>query len=183
MTIGEKIAKCRREKNLTQEQLGELLNVTRQSISRWESDLAYPETDTLIQLSNIFECSLDYLLKEDLENGTNNVLQPTVGTLLIKHWRKIYIPLYIAGTCLILIGILICIIGNIMIPTGFDSNSFSGGLNDFSENQMLSRVRIIFTIFGSIAIVGGIVSIVVATVLFLKDQKQQKAKYQSNKSK
>ena len=65
MTIGEKIASLRKKENLTQEQLAEILGVSRQAISRWESDLAYPETEKLIKLSSLFHCTVDQLLKED----------------------------------------------------------------------------------------------------------------------
>lgn len=61
MTTGEKISKLRRDNNYTQEQLAELLGVSRQAISKWESSLAYPETDKLIRLGELFDCSLDYL--------------------------------------------------------------------------------------------------------------------------
>lgn len=67
MTTGEKIAKLRKEYNYTQEQLAQLLGVSRQSISKYESDIAYPETDKLIRLGEIFDCSLDYLLKDEIE--------------------------------------------------------------------------------------------------------------------
>ena len=66
MTLGEKIAKQRKAQNLTQEQLAQLLGVSRQSISKWESDIAYPETDKLIRLGDIFHCSMDYLLKNEV---------------------------------------------------------------------------------------------------------------------
>ena len=66
MTLGEKIAKQRRELNYTQEQLADILGVSRQSISKWESDIAYPETDKLIELAKLFDCSMDYLLKEEI---------------------------------------------------------------------------------------------------------------------
>ena len=71
MTFGEKIAKQRKELNFTQEQLADVLGVSRQSISKWESDIAYPETDKLIELGKLFDCSMDYLLKEDVieKNG------------------------------------------------------------------------------------------------------------------
>lgn len=70
MTLGEKIAKQRKELNYTQEQLADILGVSRQSISKWESDIAYPETEKLIELGKIFDCSMDYLLKEDvMEKG------------------------------------------------------------------------------------------------------------------
>lgn len=77
MTIGEKIAKLRKENNYTQEQLAELLGVSRQSISKYESGIVYPETEKLIRLSELFGCTVDYLLKDYLEqdNGfcDNNV--------------------------------------------------------------------------------------------------------------
>lgn len=64
MTTGEKIAALRKGNNITQEQLAELLGVTRQSVSRWEMDLAFPETEKLIRLSRLFSCSIDYLLSK-----------------------------------------------------------------------------------------------------------------------
>ena len=66
MTLGEKIVKQRKELNYTQEQLADILGVSRQSISKWESDIAYPETDKLIELGKLFNCSMDYLLREEV---------------------------------------------------------------------------------------------------------------------
>ena len=66
MTLGEKIARQRRELNYTQEQLADILGASRQSISKWELDIAYPETDKLIDLGKLFDCSMDYLLKEEI---------------------------------------------------------------------------------------------------------------------
>lgn len=73
MTLGEKLSKLRKEYNYTQEQLAGILGVSRQSISKWESDIAYPETDKLIKLGKLFECSMDYLLNENIteKNVTN----------------------------------------------------------------------------------------------------------------
>ncbi len=67
MTLGEKLSKLRRENNITQEQFADMLGVSRQAISKWEGDLAFPETEKLIRISNLFRCSLDYLLKEETE--------------------------------------------------------------------------------------------------------------------
>lgn len=69
MTLGEKIAKQRRNRNYTQEQLANLLGVSRQSISKWESDIAYPETDKLVKMGQLFSCSMDYLLNESVTNA------------------------------------------------------------------------------------------------------------------
>lgn len=67
MTTGEKISALRKKKGLTQEQLAEILNVSRQSVSRWEMDIAFPETEKLIKLSRILNCSIDFLLNNDLQ--------------------------------------------------------------------------------------------------------------------
>ena len=72
MTLGQKIAKLRKEQKLTQEKLAEILNVSRQSVSKWESDAAYPETEKLIKMGNLFNCSMDYLLKEDATEKSGN---------------------------------------------------------------------------------------------------------------
>ena len=69
MTLGEKLSKLRKESNITQEQLADTLGVSRQSVSKWESDLAYPETEKLIRISAMFQCSLDYLLKEEVSES------------------------------------------------------------------------------------------------------------------
>lgn len=67
VTTGEKLALLRRQKGMTQEELSEALNVSRQSVSRWEMDAAFPETDKLIRLSKLFDCSIDFLLKTDYQ--------------------------------------------------------------------------------------------------------------------
>lgn len=65
MTTGEKLALLRKEKNITQEELADVLGVSRQSISKWEQNRAFPETEKLIKLSEIYNCSIDYLLKNE----------------------------------------------------------------------------------------------------------------------
>jgi len=66
MTLGEKLALQRKNHHYTQEQLADLLGVSRQSVSKWESDISYPETDKLVRISQMYQCSLDYLLKEEI---------------------------------------------------------------------------------------------------------------------
>ena len=62
MTIGQRIAQKRKEMSLSQEALGEMLGVSRQSIYKWESDAALPEIDKLIALSKLFGVSVGWLL-------------------------------------------------------------------------------------------------------------------------
>ena len=61
MTIGERIAKCRKEKNLSQEYIADLLEVSRQAVSKWETDITEPDTKNLIQLAKVFGVSVEYL--------------------------------------------------------------------------------------------------------------------------
>ena len=65
MTFGEKLFKLRKSRGMSQEALAEQLHTTRQAISRWANDQGYPETEKLLLLSNIFEVSVDSLLKEN----------------------------------------------------------------------------------------------------------------------
>ncbi len=73
MTIGDKLTKLRKEQNLTQEQFAEILQVSRQSVSKWELDISYPDTEKLIRISKLFDCSLDYLLKDEIEKMDVNI--------------------------------------------------------------------------------------------------------------
>lgn len=65
MTFGEKIQKLRKESGLSQEELSYQLDVSRQAISKWENDTAYPETEKIIRMSKLFNVTLDYLLNEE----------------------------------------------------------------------------------------------------------------------
>ena len=84
MTMGEKLAKLRREHNLTQEQFAELLMVSRQSVSKWELNTTYPDTEKLIRISKLFDCSLDYLLKDEIEQMDINVVEGNEEARYIK---------------------------------------------------------------------------------------------------
>lgn len=86
MTLGNKLSKLRKENNYTQEQLASVLGVSRQSISKWESDITYPETEKLIKMSELFDCSLDYLLKDSEE--INYKSQPVDTSFFRKKLRE-----------------------------------------------------------------------------------------------
>ena len=64
MALPEKLYALRKKSGLSQEQLAEALNVSRQAISKWEGGSAMPESDKLLALSNYFGVSLDYLIKD-----------------------------------------------------------------------------------------------------------------------
>ena len=65
--IGKFIAELRKEKNMTQQQLGDKIGVSFKTISKWETDAGLPDTENLKELSRIFEISIDYLLDNNNE--------------------------------------------------------------------------------------------------------------------
>ncbi|MDO4337929.1 MAG: helix-turn-helix transcriptional regulator [Eubacteriales bacterium] len=67
MSIGQQISGIRKEHQLTQEKFGELFHVTRQTVSNWENEKSYPDLQTLVNMSEMFDISLDRLLKEDIQ--------------------------------------------------------------------------------------------------------------------
>lgn len=66
MTFSEKLQRLRKVNGLSQEQLAEKLNVSRQAISKWEMG-AIPDMDNVIKISRFFDCSLDYLMNNEAE--------------------------------------------------------------------------------------------------------------------
>lgn len=67
MQVGKQIQHYRKEKNLSQDELAEIIFVSRQSISNWERGATYPDIQNLLLLNKVFEVSLDKLVKGDLE--------------------------------------------------------------------------------------------------------------------
>lgn len=67
MTLGQKLKALLKDNGMTQEDLAERLEVSRQAVGKWVNDKGIPEVGKLIQISNLFGVSMDYLLKEDYE--------------------------------------------------------------------------------------------------------------------
>ncbi|MAT45083.1 MAG: hypothetical protein CL609_22350 [Anaerolineaceae bacterium] len=72
MTLGEKLVQLRKEESISQEKFAEMMNVSRQAVSKWELDQSIPEMETLIAISNYFNVSMDYLLKEQIDGVEDN---------------------------------------------------------------------------------------------------------------
>ena len=66
MTFGENLQFLRKRSGLTQEGLAEKMDVSRQSVSKWESNSAYPEMDAILRLCDLFSCDMDTLLRGDV---------------------------------------------------------------------------------------------------------------------
>lgn len=75
MSFAENLKQSRNEKQLTQEKLAELLKVTRQTVSKWEQGVGYPETEKLIKLAKVLNTSLDWLFETELTNNEKTDIQ------------------------------------------------------------------------------------------------------------
>ena len=73
MELGKQIKKYRSEKALSQDALAEKIYVSRQTISNWENDKSYPDVNSLVLLSKVFNVSLDQLIKGDVEKMTEQI--------------------------------------------------------------------------------------------------------------
>lgn len=73
MTFGEIIRRLRRDADLTQERLAEILSISPQAVSRWETDMAMPDVSLLPALANLFDVTTDYLLGVDLTKKRENI--------------------------------------------------------------------------------------------------------------
>lgn len=66
MSFAENLQFLRKQKNITQEQLAEQLEVSRQSVSKWESSQSYPEMEKILQICGMFHCNMDTLMQGDI---------------------------------------------------------------------------------------------------------------------
>ena len=121
MKFNEKLIKLRKASGLSQEELGDKLDVARQTVSKWELGETTPEMDKLVELSNLFHGSMDEMAKEtetpeviarELDHQKINSVYTDVGKAkkVIKHYLIIF------GIIAIIIGIILI---NFFIRTAF----------------------------------------------------------------
>lgn len=99
MQFGENMQFLRKQKGMTQEDLAEQMAVSRQTVSKWESDQSFPETDKLIALCDLFGCSMDALLRGDVRES---FLEDTAG--YDKHYNQFTMRIC-GGVTLVLFGL------------------------------------------------------------------------------
>ena len=107
MNISEKIISLRKEKELSQEALAEALGVSRQSVSKWESGAALPDTDKIIAMSELFGVSTDYLLKDNHSDNAEDTPAPVQPQAQKKNNKPIKIIAAILALCLIITAIAV----------------------------------------------------------------------------
>ncbi len=82
MTFGEKLQVLRKSRGLSQEQLAEVLEVSRQAVSKWELNASMPDAEKIVEISRRFSVSTDYLLKNELEE------EPAAPAAGVADWAE-----------------------------------------------------------------------------------------------
>ncbi len=90
MKLSEKIIELRKANGMTQEELAAICNVSRQSISKWEADIALPETEKLLILGDTFRVSMDILLKDELTLNVAKDVHSCGSNALHKKKQELY---------------------------------------------------------------------------------------------
>lgn len=93
MSLGKNIQYLRKQKKITQEQLAEVMSVSRQTISKWETDEIIPELNKLVTLSDMFSCKLDVLIKEDM-----SACDDIYSEISIRHVKAFRMARYVMVT-------------------------------------------------------------------------------------
>lgn len=144
MTFGERLYELRNKNNLSQEELAEVLDVSRQSISKWENDKAYPEMTRLLFMSDYFDVSLDYLMRgikkdnneekvtaDDADKNSNDKYE-TKNILLVwnnflsnlsPNQKTLFMLLYVLIICS-----LVALIVSVIYLGGYEIGKFIGYL-------------------------------------------------------
>ncbi len=151
MNFANNLHYLRKRDKVTQEELAEKLGVSRQSVSKWETGEAYPETDKLIALCDIFNVSLDDIVRNDMtatesEEPAPAAPQPSAEEKdgYIAHMNKFSVQIAV-GVCLILFGVGVCV-------------ALSGSGN------LVPGSRELFDVLGAIAVIA---FVAVAVFLFI----------------
>lgn len=156
MALSEKLYALRKKSGLSQEQLAEQLHVSRQAISKWESGQSIPESDKLITISQYFNVTLDYLMKEDVEQRISSDNRQDDASMQSPDRTKW------------LLGMIVCVGGVACLLIWGVLSMF----NPTVSNQ-LSEASVIRIDGTGIFLILSMIAVVVGAVLLLKNTKNK----------
>lgn len=130
MIFADKLIRLRKKEGWSQEELAEKLNVSRQSVSKWESAASVPELDKILTLSRLFGVSTDYLLKDDQEDVEySNESDSTLRRVSITEANE-YMEHKAKSGKTIGLGVLMCIISPVTLIALTSVSELSGALSE-----------------------------------------------------
>mgnify|MGYP000997137853 CR=1 FL=1 len=115
MVLAEKILKLRKENGWSQEDLAEKMDVSRQSVSKWESGASTPDVDKIVEMAKLFEVSTDYLLKEEIEEEVSQKKNQKKGKVLSLKEANEFIELKKESGKRIGLGAMLCILSPVIL--------------------------------------------------------------------
>jgi len=149
MIFADKLILLRKKAGWSQEELAEQMNVTRQSVSKWEGAQSVPDLDKMIRLSELFGVSTDYLLKDEIEqaehiNSSNDI--PSLKRVSMEE-ANAFLSVKSRTAKIIAYAAFLCILSPIaLLMLGAISESTAGGLNEDIASGIGMIVLIIFVV-------------------------------------
>lgn len=159
MIFADKLIQLRKQKGWSQEELAEKMDVTRQSVSKWESAQSVPDVERLVQLSALFGVSLDYLLKEDAaDNGRHCEKNEKEIRRISMAEAKSFLEAKASTAKPVAAGVLLCILSPVCLlnlgalsenKQGFISENLAGGLGLIVLLIFVAIAVVVFILNGS----------------------------------
>ncbi len=154
MILADKIIELRKKSGWSQEELAEKMNVSRQSVSKWEGAQSVPDMERILRLSEIFGVSTDYLLKDNLESMDSAAL-PDTGTAartVSMEEASDFIQIKEKNAKNVAVGVLLCILSPVMLILLGGAQEYK--MISLTENQAggLGLIILILMICGAVAL-------------------------------
>lgn len=162
MNLPSKIQESRKKLGLSQEKLGEKIGVSRQAIAKWECGSALPELENLILLSDIFQVSIDYLVKDSIKNPEYGLMPSYNDNRQAKERFCLLLKIGIVAFAFGLIALVVFYLLSIVFPVktlDWDGKLYEG----FYGFLFIHNLRIIFWTF--MAIGAGGLAVIFAYVI------------------
>lgn len=180
MTFGEKLQKLRRGSGLSQEQLAEKLDVTRQAVSKWELGDSLPDAGRILTLSRLFDVSTDYLLKDDWEE-TQQTAAPALLPEKKKPGKGYLIAASITGGLGALGFLVIAVLSSMIVSFADSAYTDANGMTWYTSGSGYSftgfvekyRLGALLWVFGGLLLIGGILFYIWYQKCKPKDEKKE----------
>ncbi len=151
MTLAEKIIRLRKEKGWSQEELAGQLEISRQSVSKWEGGVSIPELDKIVRMSEIFGVTTDYLLKEEQEEMAQKGREPEVSPRFVSAEEADgFMEITKKVSKWIALGVFLCIVSPICLITFGGLAEF--GFLTFSEDAAAGIGLVILLVLVAVAV-------------------------------
>ena len=172
MNLQDKILYCRKKAGLSQEALAQILGVSRQAVSKWETGDAVPEISKLISLAKTFGVTTDWLLseadpnednlnvspKEEIKTSWIDSLPGMIGRLIKRFGWVFGVYLAVIGAVFTGMGLL----ARYMVYRMLNGNIFGGQMNSSFSNMAANNP---VSILGTIIMITGIILLITGTIL------------------